>query len=270
MQTFEGGLHGDGRETRRLTEGETLHALVGELRDELTRAVLGLGGHGDGLVVGVEQRTDGARGPALHEESVELAMNGQGVGNRFLGLAVVPATDDLHDVVLLSRSLHDLPEPHVTIAIHGVALQAAHFEHFSFAAQLLVQELAPLLAHGQLVLVDLHDLVGVEHVVERHDDDALSVGQADHAVEAFRAHGQRHDAVEALVDEVLHRAELRGDVGSGGDDLELLDERSDRGIYLDAPRVAHVPIDQRDAKRRLSCLPLEVFGVLAPGCETLR
>ena len=125
---------------------------------------------------------------------------------------------------LFGRRVHHFVEADVAVAVDRVARQAAHFEDVAGRlAHLLEQELGRHAAHFLLVLVDLHHLVGVEHVVERHDDDVVLVGEADDAVEAFGRDRVDDDRVVALVDEVLHRAELRGDVGAGRDDLELLD-----------------------------------------------
>ena len=73
----------------------------------------------------------------------------------------------------------------------------------------LSRNLADMRPISQLVLVDHHHLVGVEHVVERHDHHVVAVGEADDAVEAVGRHGDGDDGVEALVDEVLDGAELR-------------------------------------------------------------
>ena len=82
----------------------------------------------------------------------------------------------------------------------------------------------------------------------------------------------------ALVDEVLDRAELRGDVGAGGDDLELLDVLLDARLlgeglggldHLDAPGVADEAVDQRDPVGAGLLVPLEELGLVRPGLEAL-
>ena len=145
--------------------------------------------------------------------------------------------------------------------------------------QLVDQELRPLAAHLELVLVDLHHRVGVEHVVEGHEHHVLAVGEADHPVEAVGRDGDGDDRVEALVDEVLDGAELRRRVGAGRDDLELGDLVLDRRVlgvglggldHLDAPGVADEAVDDGDPVGALLGRPLQVGGFGAPGREAGR
>ena len=154
----------------------------------------------------------------------------------------------------------------------------------SFLPISLSRNLADISPISMLVLVDHHHLVGVEDVVERHDHDVVAVGEPDHAVEALGADRDGDDRVEALVDEVLDGAELRGGVGAGRDDLELLDVLLDARLlgerlggldHLDSPGVADEAVDQGDPvgpsffshwKNLVSSLQ----GAKHPGCSRAR
>ena len=133
-------------------------------------------------------------------------------------------------------------------------------------------------AHFLLVLVDHHHLVGIEDVVEGNDDDVVLVGEADDAIKPVRRDRDGDDRLDALVDEILHGAELRGDVGAGGNDLELLDVLLDARLlgeglggldHLNAPGVADEAVDESDPVRPGLLLPLEELGLRRPRLEAL-
>ena len=165
----------------------------------------------------------------------------------------------------------------MAVAIDRIARQPAHLEDVARGLAALVdQPFGRHAAHLLLVLVDHHHLVGVEDVVEGNDDDVVLVGKADDAVEAVWSHGDGDDRVEALVDEVLHRAELGRHVGPRRDDLELLDVLLDARLvgeglrrldHLNAPGIADETVDHRDAIRSGLLLPLEEFGLIRPRLE---
>ena len=121
-----------------------LSAVGRPLRDHLPRAVLGLRRHGDGLVPGLDERAQGAGRAALHHHRVERVVLGERLGDGPAGLLVVPAADDLDDLVALALGAQHGAEALVAIALRRVALEAAHLEHLALAAELLVDELAPL------------------------------------------------------------------------------------------------------------------------------
>ena len=80
-------------------------------------------------------------------------------------------------------------------------------------------------AHLELVLVDLHHLVGVEHVVEGHQHDAGLVGALDHRVEAVGLTAMVTIASKPELMKFSIAPICAGDVGAGRDDLEFLDLR---------------------------------------------
>ena len=104
---------------------------------------------------------------ALAEDAVEMPVHGERVRRHLLRRAGVPVADDLGDVELVAEALDHLAEAVMAVAVDRVARQAAHFEDVARRlAHLRRQELGRHAAHLLLVLVDLHHLVGVEHVVE--------------------------------------------------------------------------------------------------------
>ena len=283
FQRRDRGLHRDGDEARRLADRHALQAFVGVLGDQLAEAVLGLARDGDEGVAGVHHRLHGAGRAALDGDAVELAVDGDGVGRHLLRGAVVPVADDLDDLPVAAGGVEDLVDADRAVAVDRVAGQAADLEDLAAGLavrlELVDEELRPLAAHLELVLVDLHDGVGVEDVVERHEHDVVLVGEADHPVEALGRDGDGDDRVEALVDEVLDRAELRRRVGAGRDDLELGDLVLDRRVlgiglggldHLDPPGVADEAVDDGDPVRAFLGRPLEVGRLGAPGREAFR
>jgi hypothetical protein len=56
----------------------------------------------------------------------------------------------------------------------------------------------------------------VEDVVEGHHRHIVLIGHADDAVETVGRHRDGDDGVEALIDKILHGAELCCDIGAGG------------------------------------------------------
>ncbi len=252
------------------------------LGDQLAEAVLRLAGDRHERVAGVHHRLHGAGRAALDGDGVELAVHGDGVGGHLLGGAVVPVADHLHHLPLAAGAVEHLVDADRAVAVDRVAGQAADLEDLAAGLarglELVDEELRPLAAHLELVLVDLHHRVGVEHVVEGDDDHVVLVGEADDAVEAVGGDGDGDDGVEALVDEVLDGAELGRGVGAGGDDLELGDLVLDGRVlgvglggldHLDAPGVADEAVDDGDAVGAFLGRPLQVLGVGAPGREAL-
>ena len=167
----------------------------------------------------------------------------------------------------------------MTVTVDRVARQAADFEDLAAVADVLDDPVGRHDAHRELVFVDHHDILGVQNVVERHQHDVIAVRKTDHAVEAGRADGDGDDGVEALVDEVLDRAELGRGVRAGRDDAELGDQIRDFGLlgkglgrldHLNAPDVADKPVDHGDLVRPFARVPAEVGRILGPGCEALR
>ena len=165
----------------------------------------------------------------------------------------------------------------MTIAINGVARQAAHFEDLAFLlAHFLDQEFGWLTAKLNLIFVDHHDLVGIENVIERHNDDIVFVGELDHPVETFRRNGDRDNRVVALVDEVFHRTQLGGNVSTGRNDLQFLDVFLDASLlgeslgsldHLNAPCVTHKAVDNGNAVRTGLLFPLEILRLVGPWLE---
>ena len=142
--------------------------------------------------------------------------------------------------------------------------------------ELVEHELRPFVAHFELVFVDLHDLVRVEHVVEWHEHDIVLVRQPDHAVKAVGCHRDRNNGVVPLVDEVLDGSELHGSVRPGRHHLEIGDLVLHRRIlgeglggldHLDAPAIADEAVDHGELVRAVLGFPLHIFGVSAPRRE---
>jgi len=169
----------------------------------------------------------------------------------------------------------------MAIPVNRIALQSAHFEDFAgfCVAELFCKPAAVHTAHFQLVLVDLHDLVGIQDIVERHQNDVVTVGKANDPVEAFRRDGNGDDCIEALVDEILDRSELGGNVGTGGNDFELFDLFGNFRLFgvglgrldhLDPPGVSDKTVNDGDLVRAVALVPLEIPDILVPWCETGR
>ena len=207
-------------------------------------------------------------------------MHGQRVGGHFLRRAVIPVADNLDDFKLVACGFHHSAEADMPVTVHRVAGQAAHLKNLAvLLAHFLDQEVGAHLAHLGLVFIDHHHLVGVEHVVERHNDDIALVGELYHAVKAVRRHGDGDNRVVTLIDKVLHRAKLGGNVGAGRDDLHFLDIFLDARLlgeglggldHLNAPGVADKAVDDGDAVGTVFFLPLEELGLVIPGLETFR
>ena len=194
--------------------------------------------------------------------------------------SVVPHADHFDDLEGLAGLAEHFAEAFVTIAVDRVAGHAAHFEQLAGVGRdVAEQPVGHHLAHQVLVFVDLQDLVGIEHVVEGHEHDTGLVGAADDGAEGGRIDRDRDDRVVAGIDEVIDRGELRGDVGSGGDDLEFLDERRDLGLshiglrrldHLNAPGVADEAVRQSDTVGPFLLRILEELRIGRPRNEALR
>ena len=116
----------------------------------------------------------------------------------------------------------------------------------------------------------------VENVVERHQHDACVVGALDDRLERRRILRVDDDRVEAGIDEIVDRGDLRGDVLAGRDDLELLELGGDVGLrriglggldHLDAPGVGDIAVGERDAERPFLGRPLEELRLVGPRHE---
>ncbi|MFT3834191.1 MAG: hypothetical protein QM711_12855 [Micropruina sp.] len=80
--------------------------------------------------------------------------------------------------------------------------------------------------HGaklELVFVDLNDGVGVEHVVEGHENGAGLLGALDDRGEGRRVDGDEGDRVVAGGDEVVDGGDLGGAIVADRDDGEFLE-----------------------------------------------
>jgi len=263
-----------------LADRQALEAGVGVLGNKLAEAVLGLAADRDHGMAGIEQRLNRAGRAALGDHGVERAMNGERIGGHLLGRAVVPIADDLHDLPRTFGRVEDFVDADRAVTVDRVAGQATNFEDLAgglaLIGEFLADELRPLAAHLQLVFVDLHHGIGVEHVVERHEYNILAVGETDDAVEAIWGNGDGDDGIEALVDEILDGAELGGRIGAGRDDLELgngiLDGRIlGKGLggldHLNAPGIANEAVDHRDAVGARLGRPLQILGIGVPRHE---
>ena len=206
-----------------------------------------------------------------------MALHGQRVRRHFLAVTGRPVANHFGHFEL--GALDAIAEPVMAVTVHRVARHAAHFEQLALVANILLQPVSGHLAHLVLVFADLHHLVGVQKVVERHQHHALGVRLTDHAVKAGGRHGDGDDRVEALVDEVFDGAELCRGVSAGRDDLEFLQvglhirqfRVSLRGLdHLNAPGVAHEAVGQRNAIRALLGRPLEELRLLRGGQEAFR
>ncbi len=163
--------------------------------------------------------------------------------------------------------------------IDGCAGDAAHFEDLAAVRDVIDQPLRPELAEAFLVDVHVDRVFGVENVVERDEDDAGFLGPLDDGAEGGRVLRVDDDRVEAGIDEVVDGRDLGRHVFAGGDDLELLQLRSDvrlRGVglrgldHLDAPSVSDVAVCERDTIRARLCRPLEELRVRCPRRKTVR
>ena len=94
---------------------------------------------------------------------------------------------------------------------------------------------SPVDAKALLVDVDVDRILGVEDVVEGDEHDARVVGALDDRLERRRILRVDDDRVEAGIDEVVDRRDLRGDVLAGRDDLELLELGGDIRLRRDRP-----------------------------------
>jgi hypothetical protein len=141
---------------------------------------------------------------------------------------------------------------------------------------MLVEPLRPIDPEALLVDVDVDGVFAIENVVEGHQDDARVVGALDDRLERRWVLGVDDDRVEAGIDEIIDRGDLRGDVLASRDNLELLELGGNVGLrgeglggldHLDAPGVGDEAVGERDAERPLLGRPLEEFGLVGPWDE---
>ena len=234
------------------------------LGDQHARTIAGVAADRDHRVAGIEHGVDRADGAFLHEDAVERTLRGDGVGGHLLHRAGVPVADDLDDAqarILVEDGAHAL----MVVAVDRVARQAAYLEDLALdlALRLLDGVDDGLGLDGTelvLILVDLHDLVGVEHVVEGHEHGARALGALDYRVEGRWVHRYDADAVVAGGDEVVDRGDLGGRVVADRDDLEfgelilVLRTRRPRLGRLDrgrAPVIPGIAVDEGDLVGRV-------------------
>ena len=167
----------------------------------------------------------------------------------------------------------------VTVAIDRGSGDSAHFQDLAAVRHVFDQPLRPVDAEPFLVDVDVDGVLGVEGVVEGDQHDARFVGAPDHRLESVRVLHVDHDRVEAGIDEIVDRGDLRGDVLAGRDDLELLEPGRDVRLrrvglggldHLDAPGVGDIAVRQRDPERSLLGRVFEELGVARPRREAGR
>ena len=228
-------------------------------------------------MLGGHHRLHGAIRAALREYAVEMAVHGERICGHLLRGAGVPVAHHLGDVELVASAFHDFAEAEMAVTVDRIARQAAHLEDIAgLLARFIDQPFGRHAAHFLLVLVDHHHLVGIEDVVEGHHHHIVLVGEADDAIEAVGRHRDGDDGVEALIDKVLHGAELRRDIGAGRDDLELLDVLLDTRLlgkgfcglhHLDAPGIADEAVDEGDLVGAGLLVPLKEFCLIRPGLE---
>ena len=277
MQRRDCRLGGDGDKRRRLAVGHALETFLVVIGDLFAELVLALTRHRHERMLGGHHRLHGAVRAPLREHAVEMAMHGERIGGHLLRGAGVPIAHHLGDVELVAGAFHDFAEADMAVTIDRIARQAAHLEDIAgFLARFINEPFGGHTAHLFLVLVDHHHLVGVEDVVEGHHHHIVFVGEADDAVEAVGRHRDGDDGVKTLIDEVLHGAELRCNIGAGGNDLEFLDVLLDarllgKGLgglhHLDAPGIADEAVDEGDLVGAGLLVPLEVLGLIRPGLE---
>ena len=125
--------------------------------------------------------------------------------------------------------------------------------------------------HAKTLLVDVDGnlLVAVDDVVEREQHHARVVRLLDDSAEGRGVVGVDDDGVEALIDEVVGRRDLRRDILADRDDLELLDVLRDFWLlgvglghrdHLHAPVIGDESVDKGDPVGAGLRRPLEVLG----------
>ncbi len=130
-----------------------------------------------------------------------------------------------------------------------------------------------------LGLVDHDDLVRIDDYVERNHDHVRGSGALHRRTVRRRVVGDHDDRVIAGVDELVDRADLRGDILADADHLEFGHVRLHVGLFdiglrglhhLDTPGVADVTVDEGDAERTFLCRVLQILHVGVPRREASR
>ena len=146
----------------------------------------------------------------------------------------------------------------MTVAVDRGARDAAHFENLAAIGNMFRQPFTPVDAKTLLVDVDVDRILRVENVVEGDEHDARVVGALDDRLERRRILRIDDDRVEAGIDEIVDRRDLRGDVLASRNDLEFLELGGDVRLrriglggldHLDAPGVGDEAVGERDAER---------------------
>ena len=161
----------------------------------------------------------------LDHDPVELAIGRNGVGGALFRGARVPVADHLHDLqslVLVEHRAHAL----VVVAIDAVARQAGDFEHLAGDVALggldaVDHGLRLHPAELELILVDLHDLVGIEHVVEGDEHGPGALRALHDRVERGGIDRVDDDRVVTGGDVVVDGRDLRGRIVADRDHLEV-------------------------------------------------
>jgi hypothetical protein len=217
---------------------------------------------------------------ALHGNTVKFLVNRNGIRGNLLRSIVIPVTNYFDDVILWACGiLQNAAQTDVTITVYRVAGKATDFKNLAAIWHILFDPVSVDLADSQLVFVDLQDLVAVQHVVERHKNNACLVGTLDNRSRCSGVYCDGDNGVVAGVNEVIDGRNLCRNVCAGLNNLQFLHVwlhirlfriGLDGLDHLNAPGIANKPVRLGNAIGTFLFGKFEKLGIGVERLETFR